>query len=57
MVAAIKAARNLKKGQKVVVIIPDSIRNYLTKFVSDHWMEAKGLQECVNVNNHWYERI
>jgi cystathionine beta-synthase len=54
MVAAIKAARNLKKGQKVVVIIPDSIRNYLTKFVSDHWMEAKGLQECVNVNNHWW---
>ncbi|XP_063918616.1 cystathionine beta-synthase [Zophobas morio] len=54
MVAAIKAARNYKKGQRVVVIIPDSIRNYLTKFVSDHWMEAKGFKECVNVNNHWW---
>lgn len=54
LAGAIKAAKKLKKGQNVVVIMPDSIRNYITKFVSDHWMEAKGLKECVNVNNHWY---
>ena len=26
---AIKAARKLKKGQRCVVVLPDSIRNYL----------------------------
>jgi len=40
--AALKAAKALKKGQKCVAILPDSIRNYLTKFVDDHWMQEKG---------------
>ncbi|KAL0819631.1 hypothetical protein ABMA28_007708 [Loxostege sticticalis] len=42
MVAALKAAkhRNLKAGQRVVVILPDGIRNYMSKFVSAQWMEA-----------------
>ena len=25
-------------GKRVVIIIPDSIRNYMTKFLSDQWM-------------------
>lgn len=37
--AALQAAKTLKKGQKCVVILPDSIRNYLTKFVDDKWMK------------------
>ncbi len=37
--AAIQAAKNLKKGERCVVILPDSIRNYLTKFVDDKWMQ------------------
>src|SRR3990167_16215 len=36
--AALQAAKALKKGQNCVVILPDSIRNYLTKFVDDRWM-------------------
>ncbi|XP_076265118.1 cystathionine beta-synthase-like isoform X1 [Rhynchophorus ferrugineus] len=52
--AAIKVAKDLKEGQNVVVVIPDSIRNYLTKFVSDHWMEARGFQTCENINKHWW---
>lgn len=40
--AAIKAAKNLKKGDKCVVILPDGVRNYLSKFVDDHWMRAEG---------------
>lgn len=36
--AAVKVAKSLKKGQKCVVILPDSTRNYMTKFLSDHWM-------------------
>ncbi|XP_066148975.1 cystathionine beta-synthase-like isoform X2 [Euwallacea fornicatus] len=54
MWAAMKVAQKLKEGQNVVVVIPDSIRNYLTKFVSDHWMEARGFQACDNINNHWW---
>lgn len=40
--AAIKAAKNLKPSQKCVIILPDSIRNYLSKFVDDHWLAEKG---------------
>jgi cysteine synthase len=39
---ALQAASKLKKGQKCLVILPDNIRNYLSKFVSDEWMEEKG---------------
>jgi cysteine synthase len=41
--AALQAAKTLKKGQKCVVILPDGIRNYLSKFVDDRWMKEKGL--------------
>lgn len=51
--AAMKVAKDLKETDTLVVVIPDSIRNYLTKFVSDHWMEARGFQTCDNINNHW----
>ncbi len=40
--AAIQAAKSLKKGQKCCVILPDSIRNYMSKFVDDEWMKAQG---------------
>ncbi len=40
--AALQAARRLKRGQRCVVILPDSIRNYLSKFVDDAWMREKG---------------
>jgi cystathionine beta-synthase len=43
--AAQKVARAMKPGQRVVVILPDSIRNYLTKFVSDAWMRQHGFVE------------
>jgi hypothetical protein len=35
MVAALKVAQTMKKGQRLVVILPDSVRNYMTKFLSD----------------------
>ncbi len=40
--AALQAAKSLRKGQCCVVILPDSIRNYLSKFVDDQWMKAEG---------------
>lgn len=43
--AAIKYAKNLPEGTRVVVILPDSVRNYMSKFLSDSWMEAQGFSE------------
>lgn len=40
--AALQVAKDLKKGQKCVVILPDGIRNYLSKFVDNRWMQEKG---------------
>lgn len=40
--AAIKAAKKLKKGEKCLVILPDGIRNYMSKFVDDQWMQTQG---------------
>lgn len=42
VVAAIKVAKKLKENQRCVVILPDSIRNYISKFVNDGWMEDSG---------------
>ena len=43
MFAALKAAKSLKKGQNCLVILPDSIRNYMRKFLSDDWMKENDL--------------
>lgn len=40
--AALQAAKRLKRGQKCLIILPDGIRNYLTKFVDNNWMKEKG---------------
>lgn len=37
--AALQAAKKLKKGQRCLVILPDGVRNYMTKFVDDRWMQ------------------
>ncbi len=42
MVAALKSATTLKQNQKCLVILPDGIRNYMTKFPNDDWMKSKG---------------
>lgn len=39
---ALQAAKRLKKGQKCLVILPDGIRNYMSKFVDDKWMREHG---------------
>lgn len=36
--AALKEAPKLKKGANCVILLPDGVRNYLTKFVDDNWM-------------------
>lgn len=41
MWAALEAAKTLAKGQKCLVILPDSIRNYMSKFANDAWMKER----------------
>jgi cysteine synthase A len=42
MWGALQAAQTLSKGQKCLVILPDSIRNYMSKFATDEWMKEQG---------------
>ncbi|KAH8358769.1 hypothetical protein KR093_002273 [Drosophila rubida] len=54
MFGALKCARSLKPGQRCVVILADGIRNYMTRFVSDNWMEARGFKQLDNEHRHWW---
>jgi cystathionine beta-synthase/cysteine synthase A len=38
----LEAIKNTKGIRKALTILPDSIRNYLTKFVNDDWMREHG---------------
>ncbi len=40
--AALQVAVHLKADQRCLVILPDSIRNYLSKFADDLWMKEHG---------------
>jgi len=43
--AALQVARDFPKGARIVTILADSVRNYLTKFVDDRWMRENGFLE------------
>ena len=45
LAAALRYAQRLTEHRRIVVILPDTGRNYLTKFYADSWLEANGLQE------------
>ncbi len=40
--AALQIAKNMKRGETIVTLLPDSGRNYLTKVFSDEWMKQNG---------------
>jgi cystathionine beta-synthase len=42
MFAALQAATRLREGQNCVVVLPDGVRNYMSKFVDDKWMRDNG---------------
>ncbi|HBM17305.1 MAG TPA: cystathionine beta-synthase [Lentisphaeria bacterium] len=53
MAAALKYSQRLSGGENIVVLLPDTGRNYLTKLYSDEWMIEHGfmheLQKKVSV--------
>lgn len=59
MSIAVKAAKSLKKGQRCVVMLPDGVRNYMTKFLSDQWMMDRDLLDATNdtSESHWWSNI
>ena len=44
VIAALESAKNLNSDQKCLILLPDGIRNYMTKFPNDKWMESKGFK-------------
>ncbi|VDP80623.1 unnamed protein product [Echinostoma caproni] len=61
LVAALQAAHDfsLGKDDRLVVILPDSIRNYMTKFLSDGWMYNRGfidLPAGKEFRNNWMHK-
>jgi len=43
--AALQVASELGAGKRCVVLLPDSVRNYLSKFLDDRWMYDYGFME------------
>lgn len=55
MAGALKAIKdlNIGEGKRVVVVFPDSVRNYMTKFINNDWMYENGFiteEECIKQN-------
>jgi cystathionine beta-synthase len=42
--AALEVAKDLTEDDTVVVVFPDSIRSYLSKFADDEWMKTNGFE-------------
>lgn len=52
LAAALRAVADfgLTRGHVVVVVLPDSIRSYLSKFADDDWLAANGLLPAAGVD-------
>jgi cystathionine beta-synthase len=50
MYAALQKAPSLGKGQNCVVVLPDGVRNYMTKFVDDKWMRDNGFFQTATID-------
>jgi len=58
--AALEEAKDLKEGQKCVVILPDSIRNYMTKHLKPSWCIERSLIDDFapdGCEKWWFDKI
>ena len=55
---ALEIARSMPEGSRVVCILPDSIRNYMTKHLMDEWMWERDLfaPPVPEQNSKWYNQ-
>ncbi|KAJ2714725.1 cystathionine beta-synthase [Coemansia spiralis] len=54
--AAVQAARELGPGKRVVTLLPDSVRNYMSRFLNDKWMKAQGHLDADDQSREQHER-
>ncbi|XP_068226946.1 cystathionine beta-synthase isoform X2 [Palaemon carinicauda] len=59
MHAAMEAAADLEAGQRCVVLLPDSVRNYMSKHLSDKWMEEREFikESEEEQNKYWWSGV
>ena len=57
MYAALQKAASLRAGQNCVVILPDGVRNYMTKFVDDKWMRDAGFFQTATIDGRVSEIV
>lgn len=59
VMAAMKRAVGLETGQTCVVICPDSVRNYMSKFLSDKWMHDREFlkEEEKDLAKYWWSSL
>ncbi|XP_015180066.1 PREDICTED: cystathionine beta-synthase [Polistes dominula] len=51
----LKIAKDIPANKRVVVVLPDGIRNYMTKFVSDNWMKIRDFLDIPSdQSNKWW---
>ena len=46
--AAMQVAKDLPEGARICVVLADSVRNYMTKFVDDAWMRQHGFVDAAD---------
>jgi len=49
VIAALKVCKTLPAGKRVVVILPDSTRNYMTKFLNTDWMTQNNFGDATTL--------
>jgi len=48
--AAVEVAKKMGRGKRIVTLLPDSTRNYMTKFLLDDWMVLNGFMPDPNAS-------
>jgi len=56
MACAVLAAADLRAGQRCVVLLPDGVRNYMTKFLDNNWLVDRDIIEADADVSNWWER-
>jgi len=56
MSCAVKIAASLKAGQKCVVLLPDGVRNYMTKFLDNNWLVDRDIIQVDEAVTNWWEK-
>jgi len=56
MACAMRAAANLAPDKKCVVILPDGIRNYMTKFLDNSWLVDREIIQDDEHTQQWWEK-